>query len=123
MRISDWSSDVCSSDLVRAGVQQAHVILTNPTHFAVALRYDRATDRAPVVVAKGKGLVAEVIRELDAANKVPVLSSPLLARAVYFTSRAGQEIRDDLFVAVSSLLAVAFKIGHAQCREREGHWV
>src|SRR3546814_12410246 len=124
MRISDWSSDVCSSDLlmqklrmsrkevkdelkqtegspevkmalrrkqreatrnnVRAGVQQAHVILTNPTHFAVALRYDRATDRAPVVVAKGKGLVAEVIRELAAENKVPVLSYPLLARAVYF---------------------------------------
>src|SRR3546814_2609452 len=82
---------------VRAGVQQAHVILTNPTHFAVALRYDRATDRAPVVVAKGKGLVAEVIRELAAENKVPVLSYPLLARAVYFTSRAGQEIRDDLY--------------------------
>lgn len=95
---------------VRAGVQQAHVILTNPTHFAVALRYDRATDRAPVVVAKGKGLVAEVIRELAAENKVPVLSYPLLARAVYFTSRAGQEIRDDLYVAVASVLAFVFSV-------------
>src|SRR3546814_17355904 len=105
---------------VRAGVQQAHVILTNPTHFAVALRYDRATDRAPVVVAKGKGLVAEVIRELAAENKVPVLSSPLLARAVYFTSRAGQEIRDDLYVAPASVLAFLFSVETDRSTVRRG---
>jgi flagellar biosynthetic protein FlhB len=95
---------------VRAGVMQAHVILTNPTHFAVALRYDRTKDSAPIVVAKGKDLVAEVIRELAAENDVPMLSYPLLARAVYFTSRVGQEIRDDLYVAIASVLAFVFSV-------------
>src|SRR3546814_15399957 len=82
---------------VRAGVQQAHVILTNPPHFAVALRYDRATDRAPVVVAKSKGLVAEVMRELASENKVPLLSYQLLARAVSFSSRPGQQTQPSLY--------------------------
>lgn len=95
---------------VRRGVAEAHVILTNPTHFAVALRYDRSKDRAPIVVAKGKGMVAEVIRELAGENNVPILSYPLLARAVFFTSKVGQEIRDDLYVAVASVLAFVFSI-------------
>ncbi len=95
---------------VRKGMAEAHVVLTNPTHFAVALRYDRNSDRAPVVVAKGKDLVAEVIRELAAENEVPVLSYPLLARAVFFTSKVGQEIRDDLYIAVASVLAFVFAI-------------
>ncbi len=85
---------------VRAGVEQAHVVLTNPTHFAVALRYDRDKDRAPVVVAKGKGATAQAIRELAGERDLPVLEYPLLARAVYFTSKVGQEIRDDLYVGV-----------------------
>lgn len=95
---------------VRKGMSEAHVVLTNPTHFAVALRYNRSGDRAPVVVAKGKDMVAEVIREMAAENKVPVLSYPLLARAVFFTSKVGQEIRDDLYVAVASVLAFVFSV-------------
>lgn len=95
---------------MRAGMQQANVVLTNPTHFAVALRYDKTRDLAPVVVAKGKDLVAEVIRELAADNDVPVLSYPLLARAVFFTSKIGQEIRDDLYVAVAGVLAFVFSV-------------
>jgi flagellar biosynthetic protein FlhB len=94
----------------RAGVAQADVILTNPTHFSVALRYDRAKDKAPVVVAKGKGEAALAIRELAAERKLPVLEYPLLARAVYFTSKVGQEIRDDLYVAVASVLAFVFHV-------------
>jgi flagellar biosynthesis protein FlhB len=95
---------------VRAAMSTAHVVLTNPTHFAVALRYDKLKDRAPVVVAKGKDLVAEVIRELAGDNEVPIMEYPVLARAVFFTSRIGQEIRDDLYVAVASVLAFVFSV-------------
>ena len=77
-------------------------MLTNPTHFAVALRYDRASDQVPVVVAKGRGATALAIRELAGECGVPVLEYPALARAVYYTSREGQEVRDDLYLAIAT---------------------
>ncbi|WP_339548821.1 EscU/YscU/HrcU family type III secretion system export apparatus switch protein, partial [Pseudomonas sp. RA_35y_Pfl2_P32] len=61
---------------MRAAVGEAHVILTNPTHFAVALRYNRESDQVPVVVAKGRGVIALAIRELGAEAQVPVLEYP-----------------------------------------------
>lgn len=93
---------------VRKAVASAHVILTNPTHFSVALRYDRAKDQAPVVVAKGRGVTALAIREVAAEEQVPVLEYPALARAIYFTSREGQEVRDDLYAAIAVVLAFVF---------------
>ena len=93
---------------MRSAVSEAHVILTNPTHFAVALRYNRETDQVPVVVAKGRGVIALAIRELGAEARVPVLEYPSLARAVYYTSREGQEVRDDLYVALATILAFVF---------------
>ena len=93
---------------MRKAVAEAHVILTNPTHFAVALRYDRLSDQVPVVVAKGRGVIALAIRELGAEAQVPVLEYPSLARAVYYTSREGQEVRDDLYVALATILAFVF---------------
>lgn len=93
---------------MRKAVAEAHVILTNPTHFAVALRYDRDNDQVPVVVAKGRGVVALAIRELGAEGRVPVLEYPAIARALYYTSRDGQEIRDDLYVAIATILAFVF---------------
>src|ERR1044072_9240433 len=78
----------------RKSVATAHVVLTNPTHFAVALRYDRSSDQVPVVVAKDRGQTALAIRELAGEFQVPVLEYPQLARAVYYTSREGQEVRD-----------------------------
>jgi flagellar biosynthetic protein FlhB len=92
---------------IRKAVAEAHVVLTNPTHFAVALRYDRGRDQVPVVVAKGRGATALAIREL-AAGAVPVLEYPMLARAVYFTSREGQEVRDDLYLPIATVLAFVF---------------
>ncbi len=92
----------------RKAVAEAHVILTNPTHFAVALRYDRGTDQVPVVVAKGRGATALAIRELAGEMTVPILEYPALARAVYYTSREGQEVRDDLYVAIATILAFVF---------------
>lgn len=93
---------------LRKAVGKAHVILTNPTHFAVALRYDRGKDQVPVVVAKGRGATALAIREMAGEIKVPVLEYPMLARAVYYTSKEGQEVRDDLYMAIATVLAFVF---------------
>jgi flagellar biosynthetic protein FlhB len=97
----------------RKALGEAHVVLTNPTHFAVALRYDTMNDQVPVVVAKGRGATALAIRELAAEMQVPVLEYPTLARAVYYTSRDGQEIRDDLYMAVATVLAFVFGVNQA----------
>lgn len=95
---------------MRKAVSEAHVVLTNPTHFAVALRYDRGRDQVPVVVAKGRGVTAQAIRELAAESRVSVLEYPMLARALYYTSREGQEVRDDLYMAIATVLAFVFGI-------------
>lgn len=95
---------------VRKAVAEAHVVLTNPTHFAVALRYNRENDQVPVVVAKGRGVMALAIRELAAESKVPILEYPAVARAIYYTSREGQEVRDDLYLAIATILAFVFGI-------------
>ncbi|WP_230635896.1 flagellar type III secretion system protein FlhB [Sphingomonas sp. Leaf4] len=94
----------------RKAVGEAHVVLTNPTHFAVALRYDRGRDSVPVVVARGRGATALAIRELAGEAKVPVLEYPQLARAVYYTSQDGQEVRDDLYLAIATVLAFVFGV-------------
>jgi len=93
---------------MRQALTEAHVVLTNPTHFAVALRYDRGRDQVPVVVAKGRNATALAIREAAAEMSLPVLEYPALARAVYYTSREGQEVRDDLYVAIATVLAFVF---------------
>ena len=93
---------------MRKAVSEAHVILTNPTHFAVALRYDRGRDQVPVVVAKGRGVTAQAIRELAQESRITTLEYPMLARAIYYTSREGQEVRDDLYLAIATVLAFVF---------------
>jgi flagellar biosynthetic protein FlhB len=97
----------------RKALAEAHVVLTNPTHFAVALRYDRGRDQVPVVVAKGRGATALAIRELAGEFALPVLEYPSLARAVYYTSREGQEVRDDLYLAIATVLAFVFNLNAA----------
>jgi len=94
----------------RGAIAEATVVLTNPTHFAVALRYKPNEDGAPVVVARGRGATAEAIRELAGENQVPILSYPQLTRALYYTSRTGQVIRDDLYLAVATILAFVFNL-------------
>ncbi|QIG78733.1 EscU/YscU/HrcU family type III secretion system export apparatus switch protein [Stakelama tenebrarum] len=98
---------------LRGSVQTAHVVITNPTHFSVALRYDQGADQVPVVVAKGRGQTALAIRELAAEFAVPLLEYPALARACYYTSREGQEIRDDLYLAVATVLAFVFGLNRS----------
>lgn len=95
---------------VRTAVESAHVVLTNPTHFAVALRYDRGQDKVPVLVAKGRGATALAIRDVAGEAEVPVLEYPALARALYYTTRENQEIRDDLYLAIATVLAFVFNL-------------
>ncbi|WP_454885214.1 EscU/YscU/HrcU family type III secretion system export apparatus switch protein [Sphingomonas oryzagri] len=102
----------------RTQMADASVVLTNPTHFAVALRYRPGQDAAPVVVARGRGATADAIRALAEEFDVPMLRYPQLARAIYFTTRAGQVIREDLYVAVATVLAFVFNIDRAMAEGR-----
>jgi flagellar biosynthetic protein FlhB len=97
----------------RKAVTEATVILTNPTHFAVALRYRPGIDFAPVVAARGRDEVALSIKALAKAQGVPCLEYPQLTRAIYFTSRAGRTISEDLYVAVAAILAFVFQLERA----------
>jgi flagellar biosynthetic protein FlhB len=97
----------------RSAVAEASVVLTNPTHFAVALRYRPGFDAAPIVVARGRGATAEAIRTLAGESGVPILSYPQLTRAIYYTARAGQVIREDLYIAVATVLAFVFNLDAA----------
>ncbi len=91
-----------------ADVPQADVVVTNPTHFAVALRYD-AAKAAPEVVAKGADLVARRIREIAAEAGVPVISDPPLARSLHATVEVGQVIPEELYQAVAQQLADVYR--------------
>ena len=103
----------------RQAVAEASVIITNPTHFAVALRYKPGVDAAPVVVARGCDAIAASIRELADQNGVAVLQYPDLARAIYFTSRAGQIVNEGLFMAVATVLAFVFRVENKMATEMD----
>jgi flagellar biosynthetic protein FlhB len=94
-------------------VPHADVVITNPTHFAVALKYDEATMGAPRVVAKGKDFMAQRIREVAEAHDVPLFSAPPLARALFRSADIGQEITAGLYTAVAQVLAYIFQINAA----------
>ncbi len=94
----------------RSAVGEASVVLVNPSHFAVALRYRPGEDAAPVIVARGRGPVALAIRALAAELGVVTLSYPEVARSLYFTGRVGQVIRSDLYVAVATILAFVMRM-------------
>ncbi len=91
-----------------ADVPTADVVVTNPTHFAVALRYD-AEKAAPEVVAKGADLIAQKIRELAAESGVPVIADPPLARSLHGAVEVGHQIPEELYQAVASLLAYVYR--------------
>jgi flagellar biosynthetic protein FlhB len=88
----------------------ADVVITNPDHYSVALRYDQGKDSAPVVVAKGLDLMAFKIREVASEYEIPIVSAPPLARAVYFNSEVGDEIPAGLYVAVAQVLAYIYQL-------------
>jgi len=93
-----------------ADVPKADVIVTNPTHYSVALQYDENKMSAPKVVAKGAGAVALRIRELGTENRVPSLEAPPLARALYRHAEIGQQIPGQLYAAVAEVLAWVWQL-------------
>lgn len=94
-----------SQNRMIADVPQADVIITNPEHYAVALRYDQSKEDAPIMLAKGADFVAQKIREIAQEHEIPIVSSPALARAIFFNTKVGEEIPGGLYVAVAQVLA------------------
>jgi len=94
---------------VKADVSKAAVVLTNPTHYAVALGFDFATMEAPKVVAKGRNLLAEEIKAEARWAGVPILENPPLARSLYRSVEVGQPIPVDLYAAVAAILAWLYR--------------
>ena len=91
-------------------VPTADVVITNPTHFAVALKYDDSKMGAPQVVAKGKDLIAQRIREIATDHNVPLFSAPPLARVLFRTTEIGEEIPAKLYTAVAQVLAYIYQL-------------
>jgi flagellar biosynthetic protein FlhB len=100
-----------------AAVPKADVVITNPTHIAVALRYDQKTMVAPVVVAKGAGFLAEKIKEIAKEHHVMIVENKFIARTLYALVEIGREIPSDLYRAVAEILAMVYrakgKLAHA----------
>jgi flagellar biosynthetic protein FlhB len=93
-------------------VPKASVVLVNPTHVAVAIRYDAKTMEAPVMMAKGADHMAEKIRETARAYGVPIIRRPELARAIYASVKPGKPIPEKLYVAVAEVLAMIYRLRH-----------
>ena len=95
-------------------VKDATAVITNPTHFAVALKYEVGSKGAPTILALGKGAMAKAIMERAEQANVTLFRSPLLARALFFTGEIGQEISDKLYTAVAVALAYIYKIDRGE---------
>ncbi len=91
-------------------VPKADVVITNPTHYAVAIRYDAATGTAPVVLAKGADYVAQKIKEIARESKVEIVENKPLARMLYANVDIGQEVPPELYQAVAEVLAMVYKM-------------
>ncbi|AZC87988.1 Flagellar biosynthesis protein FlhB [Pseudomonas chlororaphis subsp. piscium] len=97
-----------------AAIPEADVVITNPTHYAVALKYDAEKGGAPVLLAKGSDFLALKIREIAVANEVLLLESPALARSIYYSTELEQEIPAGLYLAVAQVLAYVYQIRQHQ---------
>ena len=93
-----------------AAIPDADVVITNPTHYAVALKYDPDKGGAPMLIAKGSDFLALKIREIAVSNNVLLLESPALARSIYYSTELDQEIPGGLYLAVAQVLAYVYQI-------------
>ena len=91
-------------------VKDATVVITNPTHFAVAIKYEPETDDAPIILAMGKDIVAKRVIEQAELHSKTIVRSPTLARAIYFTGNIGHAISEQLYSAVASILAYVYQL-------------
>ena len=101
-------------------VPKADVIVTNPTEFAVALKYDADSMNAPRVVAKGQGFIAARIRELAIENGIPILERKPLARALYKMCKVGQEVPEEFYSAIAEILAYVYELNGKLKRRKAG---
>ncbi|MFL6549513.1 MAG: flagellar biosynthesis protein FlhB [Povalibacter sp.] len=108
-RIRQLQQEMARSRMMQ-DVPKADVIVTNPTHFAVALKYDAGMMHAPRVVAKGQDFMAQRIREIAIANGIPILERPPLARSLYKMCEIGQEIPEQFYSAVAEILAYVYEV-------------
>jgi len=91
-------------------VPTATAVIVNPTHFAVAIRYNADSMAAPVVVAKGKNYLALRIRQIAVENMIPIVENPPLAQALYKSVEVGQEIPASFYRAIAEILAYIYKL-------------
>ena len=94
-------------------VPNADVIITNPSHYAIALKYDEGSGNAPILIAKGIDLIAAQIRNLAIEANVPLVAAPPLARALYYSTELDNEIPQGLYLAVAQVLAYIFQLKEA----------
>lgn len=97
-------------NLMMKELPKATVVITNPTFLAIAVRYQQGLDNAPVVVAKGKRLIAERIREVAKENGIPIVEDKPLARGLFDTAEVGEEIPQEFFAAVAEILAYVYSL-------------
>lgn len=95
-------------------VDTATVVITNPTHLAIAIRYDRSKDDVPIVVAKGADHMAAIIRERAKDHDVPIMENKPIARALYQTVDAGQSVPTDMYQAIAEILALVYQMEELQ---------
>lgn len=108
-RIRNLQRDLANSRMM-SSVPDADVIIVNPEHFSVAIKYESSDHSAPVVVAKGVDHIAIKIREVGSINNIPILENPLLTRAIYFTTEINQLIPEKLYLAVAHVLAYIYQL-------------
>jgi len=113
MRIRRWQRELLRRQMMRQ-VEKATAVVVNPTHYAVALRYEMEAMAAPKVVAKGKNYLAQRIRQRAVEHGVPVVENAPLAQALYKSVEVGQEIPVHLYRAVAEILAYLYKLMHAR---------
>ncbi|MBK7004772.1 MAG: EscU/YscU/HrcU family type III secretion system export apparatus switch protein [Burkholderiales bacterium] len=108
-KIRQKQRDLAQRNSINA-VPKADFVVMNPTHFAVAIRYDEKSMGAPQVISKGTDLLAMKIRDIAKHNAIPVLQSPMLARALYANSELNEDIPSSLYTAVAQVLAYVYKL-------------
>ena len=113
----ETSSNASKQQSALKDVPDATAVITNPTHFAVALKYDIGSKDAPKVLAMGRGGVAQEIIGIAKKSNVSTFSSPLLARALFFTSEIGSEISEKLYQSVAIVLAYLYKIDNGEIHD------
>ena len=104
------SNRAAQRSLALEDVKDASVVITNPTHFAVAIKYDPIENEAPFNNCDGKGFTRKRVIEQAELNSITLVRSPLLARALYYTGDIGQNISEQLYSAVASILAYVYQI-------------